>query len=137
MDRMTNLKGHFVLLRAGALRLLLPQASVGPAEYRDPGDLSRRVVAPSERLQALDEVPAGRFVLAQLAGDGGVGEGAPWLAWDEVRVLIDADLRAHALPPALRSPGMPVTAYVEFEDGIALYGDARAVSARLGCEVAT
>jgi hypothetical protein len=77
-------------------------------------------------------VPADRFVLAQLACDG--GGTTPWIAWDEVRVLIDADLRAHPLPPAMRAPGMPVTAYVELDDGIALYGVASAVAARLAGE---
>lgn len=127
MDNETLLEGHYVLLRADSLRMLLPQASVGAAEYRDAASCAgRTVVAPSGRLRPLDEVPAGRFVLTQLAASG---EGSAWFAWDEVHVLIAVKLRARPLPPALRATGMPFTAYVEIDGEVVLCADPVALGA--------
>lgn len=115
-------RGNFVVLRAGALRLLLPHAEVGAVEYlgEAPAGLAphgvfeltvlgerRAVVALSPRLRPLERFPEGRFVLAQLHG-GGFS-----FAWDEVRVLIDAALEPRPLPPAMRRPGGPVDGYVQ------------------------
>lgn len=125
--------GHFVLLRAGPLRLLLPQASVGAAEYRDPALDTRAVVAPSGHLRRLDAVPPGRFVVTQLASASGE---ALWYAWDEVRVLIGATLTVHSLPAALRSVDSPVSGWVEIGEEVALLADADAVVAHLHAEPA-
>lgn len=140
----TTLSGHHVLLRAGRLRLLLPQASVGAAEYREcepavtaqPGVFemsiageTRRVIFPSERLRPLDQVATPRFVLTRLQANSAQEY---WFAWDEVRVFINAVFTAHELPPALREgAAMPATRYVELQDELVLYADAANVVAYL------
>lgn len=115
-------RGNFVVLRAGALRLLLPHEDVGAAEHLGeppPGAAQagvfelevlgerRAVVALSEQLRPLECFPSGRFVLARLHG----GEAS--FAWDEVRVLIDTAVDARPLPPAMRTAGGPIDGYVQ------------------------
>lgn len=115
-------RGNFVVLRAGALRLLLPHEDVAAAEYLGEAQVGpaqtgifelevlgerRRVVALSEQLRPLERFPAGRFVLARLHG------GEDSFAWDEVRVLIDAAVEPRPLPPAMRSAGGPIDGYVQ------------------------
>lgn len=115
-------RGNFVVLRAGALRLLLPHGEVGAAEYLGqapagaaPGGIfelevlgeRRAVVALSPQLRPLERFPAGRFVLARLQG------GELSFAWDEVRVLIDAAVEPRPLPPAMRSDRGPIDGYVQ------------------------
>ena len=117
-------RASFVLLRAGALRLVLPQQYVGLAEYIESeplptgepglfeyavGDASRSVAALSPALRPLEVFPSGRFVLTTLQADGA----ELCLAWDEVRVLIDTPLQAHPLPPALRTRGGPIQGCAE------------------------
>jgi hypothetical protein len=132
----THLKGHHVMVRAGSLRLLLPHTSVGVAEYGrrayvptpEPGVFAididgalERAMAASELLAPLAHWPHERFVITRI---GDADKDACWLAWDEVRVFIQPDFCVRPLPPALRSPGMPVTAYVEFAGDIMLCADA-------------
>lgn len=131
-------RGNFVMLRAGALRLLLPHDEVGPAEYvaEAPAGTAqggifelevlgvrRAVVALSQRLRPLERFPAGRFLLTQLHG------GELSFAWDEVRVLIDAELEPQPLPPAMRSPGGPVDGYVQLGGDLLLCATAPRVLA--------
>lgn len=134
------LQGDFVLLRAGALRLLLPREEVGAAEYLEtrpeprpgeplllqPGDADGRPFAAlSERMTLLPDCPADRFVVTTFTEDAlGIG----W-CWDEMRVLIAAELRPQALPPALASAGSPVDGYVEHDGGIAWLAQAGRLAA--------
>lgn len=145
-----TLIGHHVLLRAGSLRLLLPQASVGAAEYREfeptataqagvfemvVAGKTRRVIFPSQRLRPLGRVDTSRFVLTRLH--------VPiadefWFAWDEVRVFVGAGFAVYELPPALREgPAMPATRYIELNEELVLCADAADVVAYLcnGLEV--
>lgn len=131
-------RGNFVVLRAGALRLLLPHEDVGAAEHMGeapvgtaqagvfelevPGE-RRAVVALSEQLRPLERFPAGRFVLARLHG------GEAWFAWDEVRVLIEAAVEPCRLPPAMRSPGGPIDGYVQLGGELLLCATASRVLA--------
>lgn len=123
--------GNFVLLRAGALRLLLPRQDVGAAEYieHEPrptgvpglfehgqGDGLRHVVALSEQMRALPNLPGSRFVLTKLMAD----KGELSFAWNEVQVLIDAQFERHALPPVMQAPGAPIEAYVERDGEVLL-----------------
>jgi hypothetical protein len=139
----TCLTGHQVMLRSGGLRLLLPQASVASAEYREgevvrcaqPGmfdckfaGATRRVIAPSDRLVPLARFPATRFVLTRFADDA---DDMPWLAWDEVRIFINPAFRRRPLPEALQAPGMPANGYVEAGRDVFLCGDASAVASYL------
>jgi hypothetical protein len=48
-------------------------------------------------------------------------------AWNEARVLIDARLELHALPPAMRVPGAPIDGYVEHDGELVFCTTARAV----------
>lgn len=132
-----SLRGNFVMLRADGLRLLLPQREVGAAEYMD-GTLrpagaggffeigdgqARAVVALSGRLRPLAQWPPGRFVLTQLES----AAGRLSFAWNEARVLIDAQLELHPLPPVMRVPGAPIQGYVEHEGELVFCTTARAV----------
>lgn len=128
-----RLGGHHVMLRAGSLRLLLPQRDVGPARTLeaqpragarpgwfidgDPGAPGgeQTVAALSPRLERLPSFPSGRFVLVQFAHD----PAHVWYAWDEVRVLIDVNLAAHELPPVMRRPGAPVEGFVALGEALA------------------
>lgn len=131
-------RGNFVVLRAGALRLLLPHDDVGAAEYLGGAPVGpaqagvfefevlgerRAVVALSERLRPLERFPAGRFVLARLHG----GEAS--FAWDEVRVLIDAEVDPRPLPPAMHRAGGPVDGYVQLGGELLLCATASRVLA--------
>lgn len=135
-----QVRGNFVVLRAGALRLLLPHEEVGAAEYIEgvpaataqPGRFEhevlgerRAIVALSEHLRALENFPPGRFVLTRLHG----GDAALSFAWDEVRVLIDAQLAPRPLPPALRSLQGPVDGYVQLRGELLLCATAPRVLA--------
>jgi hypothetical protein len=117
-------RASFVLLRADTLRLVLPQQDVGLAEYMEGeplptgepglfeyavGGACRIVAALSPALRTLEVFPGGRFVLTTLQADGA----ELCLAWDEVRVLIDAQLQSQPLPPALRTRGGPIQGYAE------------------------
>jgi len=122
-----RLRGMHVLVRAGALRLLLPQRAVGPArafESRprrsaepgvfllDDGHEQRRVVALSDELRPLSEFPDDRFVLTSLEGAGG-----RWFAWTETRVMIGADLAWRPLPPVMRTPQTPIEGWAALGHG--------------------
>lgn len=126
-----RVSGNFVLLRADSLRLLLPQQDVGAAEYiehelratNEPGlfeygegDGLRHVIALSEQMRALATFPGGRFVLTKLMAD----EGELSFVWNEVQVLINADLERHPLPAAMHVPGAPIGAYVERDGELVL-----------------
>ena len=139
-DGSGRMSGNFVVLRADSLRLLLPQQEVGAAQYVEhelrpsvePGlfeygqaDAWRQVVALSGQMRPLPQFPADRFVLAALPA----GEGALSFAWNEVKVLIDADLERHPLPALLQVPGAPIEAYVERDGELLLCTSAERVVA--------
>lgn len=122
----TALRGNFVLLRADTLRLLLPQPEVGAAEYIEgtpgpgsagglfefgAGESAMAVVALSGRMEPLADWPQGRFVVTRLAAD----DIELAFAWNETRVLIDAQLERQPLPAAMRVAGAPIEGYVEYE----------------------
>ncbi|MBC5768037.1 hypothetical protein [Ramlibacter albus] len=118
-DRMLA-RGNYVLLRAGGLRLLLPQEDVGAAFHV--GESSGiELAALSDRMQRLPACPADRFVAASLRGD----EGTLW-AWNELRVLIAFDLELHALPPSLCDAGSVLRHYalIDGEMAFAVRADA-------------
>ncbi|MDP3760580.1 MAG: hypothetical protein Q8R01_08725 [Ramlibacter sp.] len=137
-QRTTALRGNFVLLRADTLRLLLPQREVGAAEYIEgapgpgsagglfefgAGDEALAVVALSGRMEPLAQWPQGRFVVTRLAaGDTGI-----CFAWNETRVLIDAQLELRPLPAAMRVAGSPIEGYVEHEGELLFCTTARHV----------
>jgi len=129
-------RASFVLLRADTLRLVLPQQDVGLAEYMESqplptaepglfeyavGDAGRIVAALSPALRPLEVFPSGRFVLTTLRADGA----ELCLAWEEVRVLIDAPLQPQPLPPALRTRGGPIEGYAEHAGQLLLCTTAR------------
>ena len=126
-----TLRGNFVMLRADTLRLLLPQAEVGGAQYLDPAttaqghDEGGRILALSSQMKLLAERPPQRFVVATLEQGG---EGRRW-CWDELRVLIDVELRPRALPAVLVASDTPVEHYVEHEGHIAFLCSAHRVNA--------
>jgi len=122
----SKMRGNFVLLRADSLRLLLPQQDVSSTEYIDSApastseagifsyseaDTTRKVVALSDQMYALARFPADRFLLTQLAKDGQ----ALSFAWNEVRVLIDAELEQHSLPTVMQGPDALVDSYLELD----------------------
>lgn len=137
--RILKMRGDFVLLRADALRLLLPQRDVAATEYIEQAPAATReagrfvlddgngtpqpVWALSERMRPLDRFPADRFLLTRLSGEGP----AVALAWNEIRVLIDTELEFHALPPVMQGAGALIDAYVELDGELAFCTSARRV----------
>lgn len=137
--RTVKIRGDFVVLRADALRLLLPQRDVAGTEYieqapvatdqagrfvfHDDSGTPRPLWALSEQLRPLERFPADRFVLTRLSGAGP----AVSLAWNEVRVLIDTELEFHALPAVMQGAGGLVDAYVELDGELAFCTSARQV----------
>jgi len=89
------MKGNYVMLRAGGLRLVLPQHEVGGALYLE---WNRRE-------------DKNRFIAVEIAGADGT---ATW-CWDELRVLIDVELQRIDLPSALRGHGSPISGFVELD----------------------
>lgn len=85
------MKGNYVMLRAGTLRLVLPQEEVGAARYLD--ETARE--------------DKSRFIAVDLPGTT--------RCWDEMRVLIGLDLEPIELPAALRGAGSPVESYIELD----------------------
>jgi hypothetical protein len=118
-----TLRGNFVLLRAGRLRLLLPQQDVGAAEYLDTETAERSLVALSARMTLLPERPPERFVVAPLNDGSELG----W-CWDELQVLIDIELKPQPLPPSLLTRQTPVSHYVEHEGELAYLCSAQRLS---------
>jgi hypothetical protein len=126
------LKGNFVLLKAGTLQLLLPQADVGAAQFlpTDPLPASDQaglfelppsdtddalyVAALSPQMSLLHTLPPGRFLMASFVPQTGVA-----MCWDEVKVLIDTEISPINLPPVMVSTHAPLTQYVELGDEIA------------------
>lgn len=139
LDRTVTRRGDFVLLRADTLRLLLPQHEVAATGYIDHAPLATgepgRFALPegggapqdlwalSPQLRPLERFPADRFLYTRLAGAGA----AVALAWNEVRVLIGAELALHALPAVMRGAGDLVDAYVELDGELAFCTTARRV----------
>jgi hypothetical protein len=118
-----TVRGNFVLLRAGTLRLLLPQGDVGAAEYLDRAEEERPLVALSSRMTLLPECPPERFVAAPLHDGGDLG----W-CWDELQVLIDVELQPQPLPPSLLTHSTPVSHYVEHDGELAYLCNAQSLS---------
>jgi hypothetical protein len=130
----SSVRGNFVLLVADSLRLLLPQEDVVALErmgsdqfpdsasglfaYRqgEPGDQIGQIVALSERLRPLCVFPRERFLLSRLLG----AEHDLFLAWNEVRVLIDVELKPQPLPTVMQVPGAPIEAYVALDGELVL-----------------
>ena len=108
------MRGNFVLLRADNLRLIVPQADVGAASYIEMGD-GAQCVSLSDSMKLLPGRPAERFIAAEFSGEYA---GTAW-CWDELRVLIDAQLDPVEVPKALRSDDSPVQAYVEIDGELA------------------
>jgi len=137
-----RMRGNFVMLRADAMRLLLPQQEVLSTEYIDSTPAStaeagifvcadgdkqqRKVIALSDHLNALTFFPDGRFLLTQLSDENNELS----FAWSEVRVLIDADLEPHALPSVMQGPGTLVDTYVELDGELVFCMDARRLLSR-------
>lgn len=120
-----RMRGNFVLLRADSLRLLLPQQDMSSTEYIDStplatseaciftyaeaGSTPRKVIALSEQMQPLASFPGDRFLLTQLVDE----QHTLSFAWNEMRVLIDAELEQHALPAVMQGSGALIDSYVE------------------------
>jgi hypothetical protein len=130
-----TLRGNYVLLSADTLHLLLPQHEVGAAEFlhgvleasNEPGlltlagdDSHRRYAALSRQMTLLPHCPRERFLVAPLGDDDELG----W-CWDELRILIDVELRPQRLPNVLIAPNTPVDRYVEFDGKLAYLCTAR------------
>ena len=125
------LRRNYVLLRAGALRLLLPQQDLGSTEYLDStpllaaapgvfaygeGAAAIRVMALSERMLPLHAFPRDRDLLTRMSGQ----QEELAFAWNDVRVLLVAGLEQHALPAVMQVPNAPIDAYVKLDGQLAL-----------------
>ena len=133
-----ELHGNFLLLRADALHLLLPQHDVGAATHLEaapqPTDMPgffvhgdaanpQPVVALASDMRPLAQFPADRFFVTAIATPlGEIGFG-----WSEVSVLLDARLHAQAVPTALLTDQTPLREFVEIDGRVVFCCD----SARL------
>lgn len=130
------IRGNYVLLRADTLRLLLPQHEVGAAEHlsgrlhaadtagllRQADDPAhRRYAALSMQMKLLPSCPADRFVLTRLGKDS---DDLGW-CWNDIKVLIDVELRPLPVPAVLMAPYTPVDRFVEHEGAIAYLSSAQ------------
>jgi hypothetical protein len=123
-----SLHGHFVLLRAGALRLVLPLDQVGAASHVAPGTTrvdGKLCLALSQHLTVLDERPGERFIAATLAG---THQDIVW-CWDDLQVMIGATLQAQPVPGVLLDDRSPLTRFVDLEGDVAYLGDAARIAA--------
>jgi len=132
-------RGNFVLLRADALWLLLPQHEVGAIQYLDAppeatgaesglhrqqlADGPRQLAALSSHMTLLHAFPTDRVLVTAL-----VGTPIAW-CWSEIKVLIDTSVQALSIPHVLHAPGIPVREFVEHDAGIAFVCDAQALCA--------
>jgi hypothetical protein len=123
-------------VRVDALMLLVPLQGLGVAFYLDedpapthvPGLFSigaaeqrRLVVAPSRALRPLSVYPSERFVMTPVLFDGN----EIFVAWSEVKVLINARLPLRTLPPLLADPEALFDGYVMFDGRPAFSSTAR------------
>jgi hypothetical protein len=121
-----SVRGNFVLLRAGSLRLLLPQAEVGAAIYLEPrpvagtapgllqspdGEDARAFFALSPRMGLGRQCPPDRFVGAPFTND----PATVW-CWSELRVMIDASLQWQPLPAILCGSGSPLSSFTVLDN---------------------
>lgn len=119
---------NYVLLRAGTLRLLLPQQDVGEVEHLnaelcasdEPSQLKlrnsesmRKFIVPSEHLEPLPQRPSSRFIVTQIGTDD-----LGW-CWDELRILLAPTLEVQSLPNILRAEETPFSEYVELDGNLA------------------
>jgi hypothetical protein len=127
VDAMTThtLTGDFVLLRAGSLRLVLPQADVGAAAYLDGDADASTCIALSDEGTPLARRPAGRFIAVSLRG----GDPAVRWCWDEMRVLIASSMRSHAVPDVLLADDALADRYVELDGEVVFVTDATRLTA--------
>ena len=127
-----KLRGNFVLLKAERLQLLMTEDDGGAAEYLDAvprdsgqpglfeldskeqGGATRFLAALSTQMNLLPRYPQGRFLLTSFEAQGGM-----LMCWNEVKVLIDAELQPQRLPQGVLPPGAPLREYVEFGDELA------------------
>jgi len=132
-------RGNFVLLRADALWLLLPQREVGAVEYLEappqasvakPGlylqrraDGPRQLAALSSDMALLDAFPIDRMLVTSL-----VGTPIAW-CWSEVKVLIDTSVQPRSMPRVLHAPDIPVHEFIEHDTGLAFVCGAQALCA--------
>lgn len=118
---------HYVLLRAGNLRLLLPQTEIGTAEHLGtrpeasalpglltvPGRENTCFVVLSDTLQLLAHCPEDRYMTTQLKADDGME--MHW-CWTEVRMLMDYAPQLHNIPEVLLHSGSPLRQYTVMAD---------------------
>ncbi len=107
-----TIRGDHVLLRAGSLRLLLPQEEVGAAVHveqhgKDAASRSNvGFISLDEELRPLPMLPADRFLAVTI----GNHEDVAW-CWDGIELLPNVEIQARELPTALRAPYTPVDAF--------------------------
>ena len=103
-----------------------PRAQAKPGWFGyGSGETARQLIALSGQMTPLSAFPADRFVLTRLNRDGS----DLYFAWNEVRVLIAAELQPRLLPPALRTADGPITSYVERDGEVLLCSTAGQVMA--------
>jgi hypothetical protein len=115
--------GSFLLATADSVSLLLPLAGINGVEYLErepepteipglfadaPAGRRRFIVAPASGLVPLARFPDARFVLTAIDFAGK----RVFIAWSEVKVLIDVTFRALPLPCAIADRDSPVQGYV-------------------------
>ncbi len=115
-------RGHYALLRADRLGLLIPKDEMGATEHLSqqpvasdipglltlPGHDHTCFLVLSERLQLLDHCPGNRYVTTKMVTEDGTE--THW-CWTEVRMLIDFVPRIHPVPEVLLQASSPLRHY--------------------------
>ncbi len=129
-----RLRGNYVLLRAGSLRLLAPQENMGNIGYLSDKDTAalhclgdgKQLLAAidnagnqqpvfaalSEQLDLTDAIPRNRYVMTTHKKTAEIC----W-CWSEVLLLNGIDVPLTPMPALLRSAANPISAVVTLNDG--------------------
>lgn len=128
MDQTTPTEqSQYVLLRADALRLLIPQEEIGAIGHLDslpepsgmpgllavPGEDSTCYVVLSEDFRLLEHCPDDRFVTTLIHMEDGMDTN--W-CWSEARVLLDFEPQVHEVPEVLLTEGSPLRRYTIMDE---------------------
>lgn len=122
MNQTTPEHSHYALLRAGNLRLLIPQTEIGAAEHLGtrpeasgmpgllavPGKDDACYIVPSDTLALLESCPDDRYMTTQFKADDGMV--MHW-CWSEVRMLMDYTPQLHDVPEVMLHAGSPLRQY--------------------------
>ena len=126
MDQTTS-QQQYVFLRAGGLRLLVPQTEIGaighlegrpeptgmPGLLAVPGRDAACFLVLDEEFRLLEACPEDRYVTTSIPSADGME--TQW-CWNEARVLLDFDAPVEELPQVLLTAASPLRRYALLDE---------------------